>query len=75
LPLCDASAIGSTVAGDPTRRFVETYCYAFAGTDFLEDEPQQLYWRTDIVQMTRYYMIEAARSGISLSPRRAGFPV
>jgi len=32
-------------------------------------------WRTDIVQMTRYYMIEAARSGISLSPRRAGFPV
>ena len=40
-----------------------------------EDEPQQLYWRTDIVQMTRYYMIEAARSGIRLSPRRAGFPV
>ena len=55
--------------------FVETYCYAFAGTDFLEDEPQQLYWRTDIVQMTRYYMIEAAHSGIRLSPRRAGFPV
>jgi len=25
--------------------------------------------------MTRYYMIEAARSGIRLSPRRAGFPV
>ena len=50
-------------------------CYAFAGSDFLEDEPQQLYWRTDIVQMTRYYMIEAARSGIRLSPRRAGFPV
>ena len=44
-------------------------------SDFLEDEPQQLYWRTDIVQMTRYYMIEAARSGIRLSPRRAGFPV
>jgi hypothetical protein len=29
----------------------------------------------DIVQMTRYYMIEAARSGIRLSPRCAGFPV
>ena len=43
--------------------------------NFLEDELQQLYWRTDIVQMTRYYMIEAARSGILLSPRRAGFPV
>jgi multidrug efflux pump subunit AcrB len=48
---------------------------AIAGTDFLEDEPQQLYWRTDIVQMTPYYMIEAAHSGIRLSPRRAGFPV
>ena len=36
----------SPIAGDPGRRFVETYCYAFAGTDFLEDEPQQLYWRT-----------------------------
>jgi hypothetical protein len=65
----------SPIAGDPGRRFVETYCYAFAGADFLEDEPQQLYWRTDIVQMTRYYMIEAARGGIRLSPRRAGFPV
>jgi hypothetical protein len=63
------------IAGDSGRRYVETYCYAFAGTDFLEDEQQQLYWRTDIVQMTRYYMLEAARCGIDLSPRRAGFPV
>jgi hypothetical protein len=63
------------VAGDPGRRYVETYCYAFAGRDFLEDEAQQLYWRTDIVQMTRYFMIEAARSGIRLSPRDAGFPL
>jgi len=63
------------VAGDSGRRYLETYCYAFAGTDFLEDEPQQLYWRTDIVQMTRYYMLEAARCGVRLSPRRAGFPV
>jgi hypothetical protein len=63
------------LAGDPARRYVETYCYAVAGTDFLEDETQQLYWRTDIVQMTRYYMIEAIRSGIRLSPRRAGFPL
>ena len=45
------------------------------GRDFLEDEVPQPYWRTDIVQMTRYYMIEAARSGIRPSPRRAGFPV
>jgi hypothetical protein len=63
------------LAGDNIRRYVETYCYAFAAQDFLESEPQQLYWRTDIVQMTRYYMLEAARCGIRLSPRRAGFPV
>ena len=63
------------IAGDPGRRYVETYCYAFAANDFLENEPRQLYWRTDIVQMTRYCMIEAAGSGIRLSPRRAGFPV
>lgn len=65
----------ASVGGNSGQRYVETYCYAFAGTDFLENEPQQLYWRTDIVQMTRYYMLEAARSGIRLSPRRAGFPV
>ena len=27
---------------DPGRRYVETYCYTFAGTDFLEDAAQQL---------------------------------
>ena len=57
------------------HRYVETYCYAFAASDFLENETEQLYWRTDIVQMTRYYMLEAARCGVRLSPRRAGFPV
>ena len=62
------------IAGDPRRRYVETYCYAFAANDFLENEPRQLYWRTDIVQMTRYHMIEAARSGIRLSPRHARLP-
>jgi hypothetical protein len=63
------------ISGDDRRCYVETYCYAFADTNFLEDEQQQLYWRTDIVQMTRYYMLEAARCGIGLSPRRVGFPV
>src|SRR4051812_13098 len=58
---------------DTSQRFVETYCYANADRDFLENGPQQLYWRTDIVQMTRYFMIEARRFGIDLSPRRAGF--
>lgn len=57
------------------RRWVETFCYAFAAVDFLENEPEQLYWRTDIAQMTRYYMLEAARCSFRLSPRRAGFPV
>ncbi|MGE5270795.1 MAG: hypothetical protein ACM3JG_14105, partial [Thiohalocapsa sp.] len=62
------------LAGD-SRRWVETYCYAFAMPDFLENEPQQLYWGTDIVQMTRYFMLETARVGVRLSPRQAGFPV
>ena len=57
------------------HRYVETYCYAFAAADFLENETEQLYWRTDIVQMTRYYMLEAARCAVRLSSRRAGIPV
>jgi hypothetical protein len=63
------------IAGDAGHRYVETYCYAFAAPDLLENDTEQLYWRTDIVQMTRYYMLEAARCGVRLSPRRAGFPV
>lgn len=61
--------------GEGGRRWVETYCYAFAVPDFLENGPAQLYWRNDIVQMTRYYMLEAARCGVRLSPRHAGFSV
>src|SRR5437588_788167 len=71
----DALITGRSSTGDCGRRWVETYCYAFATPDFLENEPEQLYWRSDIVQMTRYYMLEAARVGVRLSPRRAGFPV
>ncbi|MBV9826529.1 MAG: hypothetical protein JO001_12800 [Alphaproteobacteria bacterium] len=63
------------LVGDSGRRWVETYCYAFGAPDFLENEPQQLYWRTDIIQMTRYYMLEAARCGIRLSPRDAKYPI
>ena len=58
---------------DPKQRFVETYCYAFAQPDFLENELQQLYWRTDIVQMTRYFILEMRRTGVLLSPRKAGY--
>jgi hypothetical protein len=57
----------------PKERFVETYCYAFGAPDFLENELQQLYWRTDIVQMTRYFMLETRRGGVTLSPRKAGY--
>src|SRR5919199_1791082 len=45
----DAPIIQRPGAGDPGRRYVETYCYAFAAPDFLENEAEQLYWRTDIV--------------------------
>jgi len=58
---------------DADQRYVETYCYAFAQPDFLEDPLQQLYWRTDIVQMTRYFMLEMKRLQVVLSPRAAGF--
>jgi hypothetical protein len=61
--------------GDATRQFIEVYCYAFADRNFLEDEQQQLYWRNDIVQMTRSFMLEAVRCGIRLSPRRARFAI
>ena len=55
------------------QRYVETYCYAMPARDFLTDEMEQLYWRTDIVQMTRYFMLEAQRCGVGLSPKKAGY--
>lgn len=54
--------------GEPAQRLVEIYCYAFAKPDFLDDPLQQMYWRTDIVQMTRYFMLEMQRFGVRLSP-------
>ena len=53
---------------DRAERHIEIYCYAFARPDFLADELQQLYWRTDIAQMTRYFMLEMVRFGVTLSP-------
>ncbi len=58
---------------DPRQRYAETYCYAFAEPNFLEDPLQQLYWRTDILQMTRYFMLEMKRLEVTMSPRSAGF--
>ena len=54
--------------GQPAQRLVEIYCYAFAKPDFLDDALQQMYWRTDIVQMTRYFMLEMQRFGVRLAP-------
>ena len=54
--------------GQPAQRLVEIYCYAFAKPDFLGDALQQMYWRTDIVQMTRYFMLEMQRFGVRLAP-------
>lgn len=63
--------IGWRDAVDPwqhDRRLVETYCYAMLPREFLVDPMAQLYWRTDIVQMTRSFMLEAKRGGVRLSP-------
>lgn len=64
--------VGWRDAVDPSdhgRQLVETYCYAMLGRDFLMDPMAQLYWRTDIVQMTRGFMLEAKRGGVRLSER------
>ena len=53
---------------EPTRRFVETYCYANPARDLLENELEQMFWATDIVQMTRALMLEAQRCRIRLAP-------
>jgi len=58
---------------NPAQRYVETYCYATAERDFLTNGLQQLYWRSDIVQMTRYFILETLRCGVQLSPGAAGF--
>ena len=57
------------------HRWVDVYAYAMGPEDFLENELQQLYWRTDIVQMTRYFMLEMRRCGVRLSPADAGFRI
>lgn len=60
---------------EPGQRFVEIYCYANPVADFLTNAPEQLFWRTDITQMTRSLMLEAHRIGVGLSPRKAGFQI
>lgn len=61
--------IGWRDAVDPWEHdvhMVETYCYAMLPQDFLVNPLAQLYWRNDIMQMTRAFMLEARRVGVSL---------
>jgi hypothetical protein len=60
---------------EPDQQWVETYCYANLEPDFLTSDLHKLYWRTDIVQMTRYFILEAHRAGVPLSPIRAGYRI
>lgn len=62
--------IGWRDAVDPwahDRHMVETYCYAMLPEDFLVNPLAQLYWRNDIMQMTRGFMLEARRGGVPLA--------
>jgi hypothetical protein len=52
---------------EKTQRYIEVYAYAMLPEDFLWNEPHQLYWRNDVVQMTRAFMIEAQRFSVPLS--------
>ncbi len=52
---------------DPDARYVEVYAYAMLPQDFLWNELHQLYWRTDIVQMTRAFILEARRFNVPLA--------
>ncbi len=52
---------------DTSVRRVEVYCYAALPEDFLESERHQLYWITDIVQMTRAFILESKRIDVRLS--------
>ena len=45
---------------------IEVYAYAMLPEDFLWNELHQLYWRTDIVEMTRAFMLEARRYQVTL---------
>jgi hypothetical protein len=60
---------------EPDQVYIEIYCYASPSEDFLENEREQLFWRTDIVQMTRSFMLEARHIGVRLNPIGAGYSI
>jgi hypothetical protein len=55
-------------SGDEQKRFIEVYAYASLPMDSLDDERHQVYWITDVVQMTRSFLLEARRAGVVLRP-------
>jgi len=55
-------------SGDEAKRFIEVYAYASLPIDFLDEERHQVYWITDVVQMTRAFLLEARRAGVVLLP-------
>jgi hypothetical protein len=61
-------------AGEDARRAIEVYCYAALPVDFLQDERHQLYWTTDLAQMTRSFVLEARRAGVDLPGPHAQVP-
>jgi hypothetical protein len=67
--------IGFRDSFDPPRRWVDIYAYAMGPEDLLKNDLRLQYWRTDIVEMTRYFMLEMRRCGVRLSPSEAGYEV
>jgi hypothetical protein len=63
---------GSIEPDDLGHGILQIYCYANAARDLLDDPAEQLFWRTDIVQMTRALMLEAAQAGVRLAIDAAG---
>ena len=64
--------LGFSIDAAPFRDPKTGQWYLFFAHDFLEDEPQQLYWRTDIVQMTRYYMLRRPAAAFASHPAAPG---
>ncbi|MBL6650739.1 MAG: hypothetical protein ISP49_04040 [Reyranella sp.] len=59
--------IGWREACDEVLPAIEVLCRAGRPIDFLQDERHQLYWITELVQMTRAFLLEARRTGVELA--------
>jgi hypothetical protein len=59
--------IGWQEASDEVPHALEVLCRADLPIDFLQDERHQLYWITELVQMTRAFLLDARRVGVELA--------